>query len=327
MDRVMQDQVDGYLRHLEADLSASPNTVAAYRNDLTQLCQYLSSTPSRALAAGLADDLISHDQTWSSISRPRIIGFVVALKEKGYASTTIARKIAAIKSFFHFLHAKNAIDLDPTESLDSPRIDKALPRSLSNTEVLELLQQASRSSSPEDVRDNAMLRLLCATGLRVSELVALDLDDVDFSSRSVRCVSRSGKERVIPVDSEAIRALEDFVPAARNVLIRRTDERALFVNHRGDRLTRQGFWLILKEHARLAGLPDDITPQALRHSFAIRLLDDNTDLRAIQELLGHANIATTQIYTQMAARATGTVGTERRAHLVGSSGAARPTPT
>jgi len=314
----MWEQVEGYLRHLESELSASPNTVAAYRNDLTQLYQYLISTPSRALDLGLPDDSTSNGQTWSSISRPRIIGFVVALKEKGYASTTIARKIAAIKSFFHFLRAKNAIDLDPTESLDSPRIDKSLPRSLSNTEVIELLEQASQSSSPEDVRDNAMLRLLYATGLRVSELVALNLDDADFSSRSVRCVSRSGKERIIPLDAEAVRALEDYVPSARNVLIRRIDEHALFVNHRGDRLTRQGFWLILKEHARMAGLSDDITPQALRHSFAIRLLDDNTDLRAIQELLGHANIATTQIYTQMAARAAGNVARDGRAHLVGS---------
>lgn len=318
MDRLMWEQVEGYLGHLESELSASPNTVAAYRNDLTQLYQYLISTPSRELDLGLPDDSTSNGQTWSSISRPRIIGFVVALKEKGYASTTIARKIAAIKSFFHFLHAKNAIDLDPTESLDSPRIDKSLPRSLSNTEVIELLEQASQSSSPDDVRDNAMLRLLYATGLRVSELVALNLDDADFSSRSVRCVSRSGKERIIPLDAEAVRALEDYVPSARTVLIRRIDERALFVNHRGDRLTRQGFWLILKEHARMAGLPDDITPQALRHSFAIRLLDDNTDLRAIQELLGHANIATTQIYTQMAARTSGSVSHDGRAHLVGS---------
>lgn len=314
MDRLLWEQVEDYLRHLDNELSASPNTVAAYRNDLTQLYQYLISTPSRALDQELSDDPTSNVQTWSSISRPRIIGFVVALKEKGYASTTVARKIAAIKSFFHFLHAKSAIDVDPTETLDSPRIDKSLPRSLSNTEVLGLLEEAARSSSPEDLRDNAMLRLLYATGLRVSELVALNLDDVNTSSGSVRCISRLGKERIIPLDAEAVRALEEYVPSARNALIRRTDENALFVNHRGDRLTRQGFWLILKEHARLAGLAEDITPQALRHSFAIRLLDDNTDLRAIQELLGHANIATTQIYTQMAARTAESV----KPHLVES---------
>lgn len=308
----MQDQIDHYLRHLETELSASPNTVAAYRNDLTQLCQYLASTPARRLEAEANENSSEVDQAWSSISRARVIGFVVALKEKGYASTTIARKIAAVKSFFHFLLSTNVIGTDPTETLDSPRIDKTLPRSLSNTEVIGLLEQAARNSEPEDLRDNAMLRLLYATGLRVSELVALNLDDIDIASRSIRCVSRSGRERIIPVDADAVQALEDYVPAARNALIRRADERALFVNHRGDRLTRQGFWLILKEHARLAGLPDDITPQALRHSFALRLLDDHTDLRAVQELLGHANLATTQLYTQMAAR----VGEGVKTHLV-----------
>ncbi|HVC34631.1 MAG TPA: tyrosine-type recombinase/integrase [Chloroflexota bacterium] len=318
MDRLLWEQIEDYLRRLETELSASPNTVAAYRNDLTQLYQYLLSTPNRGVDSGLADDLPDNGQTWSAVSRARIIGFVVALKEKGYASTTVARKIAAIKSFFHFLHSRNAIDVDPTETLDSPRIDKTIPRSLSNTEVLGLLEQLSRSSSSEDVRDNAMLRLLYAAGLRVSELVALNIDDLDFPSGSVRCINRAGRERIIPLDSTAVRALEEYVPSARNALIRRPDERALFVNHRGDRLTRQGCWLILKEHARLAGLPDDITPQTLRHSFAIRLLDDNTDLRAIQELLGHANIATTQMYTQIAARVAAGSGGATKPHLVGS---------
>ncbi len=318
MDGLMWEQVEEYLKHLETELSASPNTIAAYRNDLTQLFQYLISTPHRGIDPGLTDDVRGNAQSWSSITRPRIIGFVVALKEKGYASTTVARKIAAIKSFFHYLHSTNAIPVDPTETLDSPRIDKVLPRSLSETELLALLEQASRKSAPEDVRDNAMVRLLIATGLRVSELVSLNLDDVDLSSGYVRCVGRAGRERVIPIDVDTVRALEEYILSARNSLVRKGDERALFVNHRGDRLTRQGFWLILKEHGRLAGLPDDITPQALRHSFAIRLLDDNTDLRAIQELLGHANIATTQIYTQVAGRSTGSAGREGRAHLVGS---------
>ncbi len=317
MDGLMWEQVEEYLKHLETELSASPNTIAAYRNDLTQLYQYLVSSPNRGTEPRFDEETRAGDQTWSSITRPRIIGFVVALKEKGYASTTVARKIAAIKSFFHYLHAKGVIPVNPTETLDSPRIDKALPRSLSETELVTLLEHASHASAPEDVRDNAMVRLLIATGLRVSELVALNLDDIDLSSGYVRCVGRAGRERVIPIDADTVRALEEYILSARKALVRKTDERALFLNHRGDRLTRQGFWLILKEHGRLAGLPDDITPQALRHSFAIRLLDDNTDLRAIQELLGHANIATTQIYTQLAGRAGGG-NRESRPHLVGS---------
>ncbi|HEX5418110.1 MAG TPA: tyrosine recombinase [Chloroflexota bacterium] len=302
MEQLLWDQVEQYLRHLQAELSASPNTVAAYRNDLTQFCQYLLSAQ-RLIDDSRGDDAGSID-SWTVVTRPRIIGFIVALKEKGYATTTVARKIAAIKSFFHFLSTQGAILSDPTENLDSPRIDKSLPRSLSANELSGLLDQPTHSDSPDDVRDNAMLRILYSTGLRVSELVSLNLDDVDFNSGYVRCVGRRGRERIIPLESDAVEALREYVERARNALIRHRDEVALFVNHRGDRLTRQGFWLILKEHAREAGLSRDITPQSLRHAFAIRLLDDNTDLRAVQELLGHANIATTQIYTQVAGRAT-----------------------
>ena len=302
MEQLLWDQVEQYLRHLEAELSASPNTVAAYRNDLTQFCQYLLSAQ-RVIDDSLADDP-SSIESWTVVTRPRIIGFIVTMKENRYAPTTIARKIAAIKSFFHFLSTQGAILSDPTENLDSPRIDKTLPRSLSSTEVRSLLDQPAQSDSPDDVRDNAMLRILYSTGLRVSELVSLNLDDVDLNSGYVRCVGRRGRERIIPLEADAVEALREYVERARNALIRHRDEVALFVNHRGDRLTRQGFWLILKEHAREAGLSSDITPQSLRHAFAIRLLDDNTDLRAVQELLGHANIATTQIYTQVAGRAT-----------------------
>lgn len=317
MDRLMWEHVEAYLRHLETELSASPNTIAAYRNDLTQLFQYLVSAPSHGVDLALSDDPEENPSTWTGISRSRIVGFVVALKEKGYAATTIARKIAAIKSYFHFLQSHGIIRDDPTETLDTPRIDKSLPRSLTRSEVDGLLGQPSQGSSPDDIRDSAMLRLLYATGLRVSELVSLNVDDVDLSSGYVRCVSRNGRERIIPIEASAIKALENYVTSARNALIRIRDEHALFVNHRGDRLTRQGFWLILKEHARQAGLPDDITPQALRHSFAIRLLDDKTDLRAVQELLGHANIATTQIYTQLAGRPSDTDPHGGAAQLVG----------
>ncbi|HLH74885.1 MAG TPA: tyrosine recombinase [Chloroflexota bacterium] len=317
MDGLLWEHIEAYLRHLEVDLSASPNTIAAYRNDLTQLYQYLSTTGSRNLDP-LTDGTSEDSVGWASLSRVRIVGFVVALKEKGYATTTVARKIAAMKSFFHFLQTRGIIDADPTENLDSPRIDKALPRSLTDSEVSGLLEQPAQGSSPDDIRDTAMLRLLYSTGLRVSELVALNLEDLDLSSGYVRCISRNGRERIIPIDSNAVQALETYLVSARNGLIRRRDEQALFVNHHGDRLTRQGFWLILKEHARRAGLPEDITPQALRHSFAVRLIDDHTDLRAVQELLGHANIATTQIYTQVAGRSRPSDDRNSKPELVGT---------
>jgi len=294
--------VEPFLKHLELDLSASPNTVAAYRNDLTQFDQYLLSTPSHGQDVPTLSDPAGDNGGWTEVSRMRLVGFVVAMKEKGYATTTVARKIAALKSFFHYLHTLGLVSVDPTETLDSPRIDKALPRSLSATEVEGLLDQRDSTTSPDDIRDNAMLRLLYASGLRVSELVALNEGDVDLGSGSVRCISRNGRERIIPLDLDAVQALRAYLDAARLALVRRRDELALFVNHRGDRLTRQGFWLILKDRARRAGLPKDVTPQSLRHSYAIRRLHDNTDLRAVQELLGHANITTTQIYTQMTGR-------------------------
>jgi integrase/recombinase XerD len=302
MDQILWEPVERYLEHLEADLSASPNTVAAYRNDLSQFCQHLLSVASRPSEIGPVGTATPDASSWAAVSRARIVGFIVAMKENGYATTTIARKIAAIKSFFHFLHVRGVVSVDPTETLDTPRIDKTPPRGLSEDEVSGLLGQPAQSSSPDDLRDNAMLRLLYASGLRVSELVALNVGDVDVASGYVRCVSRSGRERIIPLDLDAVAAIREYLVAGRNALIRRKDEAALFVNHRGDRLTRQGFWLILKEHARRAGLPDDVTPQTLRHSFAFRLLDDKTDLRAVQELLGHANIATTQVYTQIGGR-------------------------
>lgn len=300
MDQAFLDQVEQYLRHLETTMLASPNTVSAYRNDLTQLCQYLLTTSSR-LGGNLTSVVPAPEvDTWSAVSRARLVGFVVALKERGYATTTVARKIAALKSFFHYLFTLGQISVDPTESLDSPRIDKVVPRGLSHTEVNGLFVQSGGRSSPDDVRDNAMLRLLYSSGLRVSELVALNVEDVDLSSGYVRCVNRRGRERIIPLDPDAVGALREYLDSGRNALIRRLEEPALFVNRRGDRLTRQGFWLILKGIARLAGLSADVTPQSLRHSFAIRLLRDNTDLRTVQELLGHANITTTQIYTQIA---------------------------
>jgi integrase/recombinase XerD len=302
MDQGFMEQVDAYLRHLETDLSASPNTVSAYRNDLTQLCQYLLTASRRSASYLALLGTTPEPDGWSEVSRARLVGFVVALKEKGYATTTVARKIAALKSFFHYLHTAGLVAKDPTEALDSPRIDKVTPRGLSHTEVNGLFDQSGGRSAPDDVRDNAMLRLLYSSGVRVSELVALNVDDVDLSSGYVRCVNRTGRERIIPLDPDAILALRQYLETARNALIRRIEEPALFVNRRGDRLTRQGFWLILKDIARQAGLSGDVTPQALRHSFAIRLLRDNTDLRAVQELLGHANITTTQIYIQATSR-------------------------
>lgn len=292
----MQQEIDRFLNFLSSDMSSSQNTVAAYRNDLTQLRLFLESPTSPFLGSN-GDAAPVTD--WSSVTRTRIVGFVVHLREKSYAPTTVARKVAAVKSFFHYLTAESIVAEDPTENLDSPRVEKILPRSMNPYEVTELLSAASRDASPEGLRDDAMLQLLWSTGMRVSELVSLNVDDLDLSTGYVRCLGKANRERIVPVTQEAKLSIEEYIDAGRATLVRRRDESALFVNHRGERLTRQGFWLILKSYARSAGLANDITPQTLRHSFAVHQLDQHTDLRSLQELLGHASIATTQVYAQL----------------------------
>lgn len=298
----MKQQVDAFLGYLAAERGLASNTLAAYNNDLSQFSDYLSS---RASPGGDGFKPVAGDQELPAMpggtGRELVMGFFLHLREKGYTPATIARKTAAIKSFFHFLASKGYIPEDPTASIDSPRISKSLPRAASVEEIDELLEAPIRSSSPEALRDKAMFELLYATGMRVTELVSLNLGDVDPGQGSVRCTGRTGvrgsRQRIIPVHAAAIRAVEHYLEKGRPILMRDTDEPALFLNHRGDRLTRQGFWLILKQWARDAGIATEITPHTLRHSFAMHMLSNGVDLRAVQQLLGHAHISTTQIYT------------------------------
>lgn len=301
-ENLMQQEVESFLNYLSVEKGFSPNTVAAYHNDLTQFCEFL-------LAKAKEDPLWSDDGSvqsgceidWSSIQKMRILSFIMALRDRKYASSTVARKVAAIKSFFHFLVAEGIVKSDPTENLDSPKVGKSLPRTLSTEEVDELLEQPSRMTTPEALRDKAMLELLYATGMRVSELTSLNVDDLSLSAGYVRCVGKGNKERLVPVYPQALKAVEEYLLGGRPQLARCQEENALFLNHRGDRLTRQGFWLIVKAYAKQAGVPQDITPHTLRHSFATHMLNSGADLRSVQELLGHANISTTQIYTHLTA--------------------------
>ena len=206
-----------------------------------------------------------------------------------------------MKSFYSYLTAEGVVEKDPTETLSSPRVGKTLPKALSVREIDELLEQPRKRSTPEAKRDRAMLELLYATGMRVSELVALDLDSIELHNNlaTVRCVGKGSKERLIPIHEQAVHALRIYLQDARPEMARSKRERGLFINRRGERLTRQGFWLILKNYARLANIPSDVTPHTLRHSFATHMLRGGAPLRSVQELLGHANISTTQIYTQL----------------------------
>jgi integrase/recombinase XerD len=284
----MQEKVEEFLTSLEVEKGYSENTRVAYKNDLSQFLDYLQTKAVPAL------------NDWSEVKKDHLVAYILSLKaEREYASTTVARKVAAIKSFFHFLVAEGFIRDDPTATLDSPRVKKYLPRAISQEDVEKLLEAPGESNEPRAMRDRAILELLYATGMRVSELVALNEGDVDLPSASVRVVGKGDKERIIPIYDRAVQAIEAYVSRGRVRLLRDPEKKALFLNQRGERLTRQGLWLIVKGYVKGAGIKVPVTPHTLRHSFATHMLRGGADLRNVQELLGHANIATTQVYTQV----------------------------
>lgn len=285
--------VDGYsdleefISHLTAEKHFSNNTIAAYRNDISQFLSWLSNKPGK--------------RTWAEVSRSDIQDYLIHLKgseERAYAPSTQARKMAAIKSFFHFLVAENKMGTDPTSDLVSPRVQKYWPKAISIQQVNALLEQAALNKAPEGVRDRAMMEVLYATGVRVSELVNLDIGHINPEGQYLRCLGKGRKERLVPLHNRALECVATYVEVSRPSLVRDQQEQALFLNHRGQRLTRQGFWLILKSYSNAAQM-DGITPHTLRHSFATHMLNGGTDLRKVQEWLGHASISTTQIYTQL----------------------------
>ena len=276
----MEQALQGFLNHLTVEKGASPNTVAAYRNDLGQLLEF-------AEGARVSPRLLSD--------------YVIALQERGYSNTTVARKIASVKSFFGFLLEEGEVKEDPTENLSSPRTGRSLPKPLSEEDILRLLEEPFKSDSPEGLRDGAMMELLYASGLRVSEMINLNVRDVNIDEQYLRCMGKGSKERVVPLYDEVVEVVQYYVTNGRPELLADSNrnEQALFLNRHGDRLTRQGFWLILKNHAVNAGIVQRITPHTLRHSFATHLLAGGASLRNVQEFLGHASIATTQIYTHI----------------------------
>jgi integrase/recombinase XerD len=286
----MIEEINSFLASFEGakDKAYSDNTVQAYRNDLKQFAEFLRTS------------LELND--WSSVRPEHIHVYVEDLHSHvpGYASSTIARKVAAIKSFFHFLAGRAVVAEDPTVGLESPKVKKRLPRALTAESVVRLLDAPPRNGTPKAVRDRALLELLYATGMRVSEVVSMLVEDIELETGRIRCPSPSGKERMIPVDGRALQALNEYLERSRPHLARKADEHALFLNHRGQKLTRQGLWLIIKEYATQLHLEGEvITPHTLRHSFAAHKLNSGAKLHELQELLGHANISTTQIYVQM----------------------------
>jgi integrase/recombinase XerD len=296
----MQDDVDRFLTVLETERGFSVNTIFAYRNDLTQFRRFLRASVSEA-AAPLASRASCLDD-WADLTDSHLVCYLDHLRDRQYATSTVARKTAAIKSFVQFLAAEGRMGEDPTASLTAPKVDKYTPQAMSKADVMRLLAQPGAVSAPdrpEALRDRAMLETLYATGMRVSELVALDCDDLIASELALRCACRTSRERLVPLHERAITALARYLQDGRPRLCVR-DESALFLNHRGSRLTRQGFWLILKAYAQQADI-GSITPHTLRHTFATHALGQGADLREVQHLLGHVSISTTQVYRRIAA--------------------------
>ena len=255
----MRKSLNDFLAFLSVEKGASANTVAAYRNDLQALADFIGSRPG---ANG-----------WQSLDRAAIQDFILDLKQRGYTETSVARKVAAVRSCFAFLSAEGVVIANPTEGLTSPRIGKTLPKAISPNEVDELLEQPARRATPEAKRDRAMLELIYATGMRVTELVSLDISNLNLDPRApyVRCLGKGAKERTIPIHDQALEALVGYLEDGRPLLVRNKDEDALFVNRRGERLTRQGFWLILKGYARAAASARHHAahaPPLLRHPHA-----------------------------------------------------------
>jgi integrase/recombinase XerD len=282
----MQEKIQDFLNFLDTEKGYADNTIAAYRNDLTQFMRYLEEKH---------DSDLSH---WSEVDKDIIINYVLNLKEREYTSSTVARKVAAIKSFFHYLMAQRIVTDDPTATLDSPKVKKRLPKAISREDIERLLAAPAKGASPKSQRDHALLELLYASGMRVTELVSLDVSDVNLASGTVRVRGKktSGKERIIPIGERALDGLRTYLNKGRLQLVRDPEERALFLNHRGQRLTRQGLWLIIKHYVEEVGISEDVTPHTLRHSFAAHKLSQGKSLQDIQKLLGHANISTTQVY-------------------------------
>ncbi len=279
----MNKLIHEFINYLSVERGLALNTLESYGRDLRQYSQYLQAGDDEAL------DLAS---------RAQIVDYLLHLQKQGKATATIARRLAALKAFYQFLVREKYLEKDPTANLESPKLEKRLPKVLTIREV-ELLLAEPDPSSPAGLRDRAMLELLYATGIRVSELVSLNLPDVNLDMGYIRCTGKGSKERIVPMGSMAIASVREYLDHGRGRLVRDREEQALFVNHHGRRLTRQGFWKIVKKYAEDAKIDKEITPHTLRHSFATHLLENGADLRSVQEMLGHADISTTQIYTHI----------------------------
>lgn len=279
----MEGYVNEFINYLAVERGLAQNTLESYGRDLRQFQLFLQNSQK---------DLVKDS------SRNTILSYLDNLQTKGRAVSTISRNLAAIKSFYQYLVRERYVEKDPAVNLESPKLEKKLPKILTISEVEELLKQPN-VTLPAGLRDKSMLELLYATGIRVSELISLNISDVNLDMGYIKCYGKGAKERIVPLGSIAAKCVHEYMLKGRQKLVRTYEEPSLFVNHHGNRLTRQGFWKIIKKYAQEANIAKDITPHTLRHSFATHLLENGADLRSVQEMLGHADISTTQIYTHV----------------------------
>jgi integrase/recombinase XerD len=277
MKMVLQD----FLTYMSEVKKASINTIMSYRNDLTKLLSHLEK---------------QNITNAEKISETSLNSYVLTMEREGMSPATVSRNIASIKAFIFYLIKKGSIHEDPTERMRAPKVEKKPPHTLTVDQVSGLLEQPS-SESKKGIRDKAMLELLYATGIRVSELISIQLDDVNLKNKYITCTN-SNKERIVPFGNMAKKALETYFQKVRTELLGKIESNICFTNLSGEPMSRQGFWKIIKSYGKIAGIQAEITPQILRHSFAVHMMENGADIHSVQELLGHSDVTTTQVYMQ-----------------------------
>lgn len=280
----MEENLADYIHYLKVERGLSENTIISYQRDLKQYLVFLAE---------------QKVESWSEIDRFFVMTFLKKLTDEGKSPTTITRMISSLRKFHQFLRQERYTDNDPMQHIDTPKKAQKLPKTLSIKEV-ETLIETPNTTTKYGIRDRAILEVMYATGLRVTELISLKMDDLHLSLGLIQTLGKGDKERIIPLGDLAIKWIEIYLAESRPLLLRKGQEvDELFLNHHGRGFSRQGIWKNLKIHVVNAGIKKDVTPHTLRHSFATHLLENGADLRVVQELLGHADISTTQIYTHI----------------------------
>jgi integrase/recombinase XerD len=275
------ENLQSFIRYLADERELAHSTLESYERDVTKFLDFFS---------------VKYQLDIRDANKTHINSYFTELKKVGRANATLSRFTVSIRAFFQYLAREHLIDSDPSLHMESPKLEKKAPRTLTVKEVEKLLE-APRSHSPSGARDKAMLELLYATGIRVSELVSINIEDIEFNKGFIRCNGKAQKQRIIPMSAIASRCLSYYLEQMRPKMLKHNHvPDAMFLSHLGLRMTRQGFWKILKRYSREIGIVKSITPHTLRHSFAAHLIENGADLRAVQEMLGHADISTTQMY-------------------------------